>query len=123
MEQAVIIKTDGSKSVVEFDSTTSYDTLSKAVGGWIECVTLRDELDMWVNEEGKLIGLPQNPIATALFADSFGTSDVIMGDVIITCGTDQEGETLGLGEAQIEYLMAFNSRVWTMEAFMRDSFA
>ena len=123
MEQAVIIKTDGTKSVVEFDSTTSYDTLSKAVGGWIECVTLRDELDMWVNEEGKLIGLPQNPIATALFADSFGTSDVIMGDVIITCGTDQEGETLGLGEAQIEYLMAFNSRVWTMEAFMRDSFA
>ncbi|CAB4129738.1 Protein of unknown function DUF3846 [uncultured Caudovirales phage] len=121
--KAVIIHTNGSKSVVEFNEETEYDVLSGAVGGYIERVTMRNEVDMWVNEEGKLNGLPQNPIATAIWQDSYGNTDVIVGDVIFTCDSDTEGNILGLSEAQIEELLAYNSRLWTMESFVRDSFA
>jgi len=111
-QKAVIIKTDGTKSVVDFNEETSYAMLSGAVGGWIECVSMRNELDMWVNEEGKLTGLPQNPIATAIWADSYGTTDVILGDVVFTCGTDNEGNTLGLGQNQIDDLMAYDREMF-----------
>jgi hypothetical protein len=54
---------------------------------------------MWCNEEGKLIGLPFNPLATDLWEESFGKTDLIKGNVIFTGGTDDEGSTLGLDEA------------------------
>lgn len=114
MAKAVIIKTDGTKSVAEFEVGGSYDLLSETVGGLIECVTLRDKdfCDMWVNENGKFSGLEQNPIATALWVDMYGTTDVIMGDVIITGGTDEEGETLGLSEPLVEFFMKYDREVW-----------
>jgi hypothetical protein len=114
MHKAVIIKATGEKSVVEFNESTAYATLSGAVGGWIECVGLENGLDLWVNEEGKLTGLPQNPVATALWADSYGMTDVIMGDVIITSGTDNEGNTLGLNEEQVDELMDYTRELFLL---------
>jgi len=106
--KAVIIKTDGSKEVVEFTNETSYNMLSGAVGGWIQCVPL-GELDLWVNEEGKLDGLEHNPIATALWIDTYGNTDRIVGNAVFTSGTDDEGNTLGLSEEQIAYLMNYTA--------------
>lgn len=80
----------------EGDSQLS--VLQNAVGGLIEAVDLGDSLTMWVNEEGKLNGLPINAIATLLWEKHFGFTDVIVGDVIFTGGTGDEGETLGLNE-------------------------
>jgi hypothetical protein len=102
--KAYIINTDGTGGVVEFDKHNSFDTLSGAVGGWIECVALSDDLDMWVNEEGKLVGLPVNVIGTRMWRAAFGPTDVIVGNVIFTGGVDDEGETLGLSERSIERL-------------------
>ena len=110
--KAVIITTDGTKSVVEFNERTSYETLSKAVGGYIECVSMRNGLDMWCNEEGKLTGLPQNPTATAIWNDSYGDTDVIVGNVIFTFGVDEDGNTLGLSDEQIKELMEYDRQVW-----------
>jgi hypothetical protein len=112
--KAVIIKTDGSKSVAEFNNDTCYDLLRTTVGGLIECITLRNVefCDMWVNEEGKLTGLAQNPTATALWVDMYGTSDVIMGDVIITGGSDDEGETLGLTDSLVDYFLQYNREIF-----------
>ena len=60
---------------------------------------------MWVNEEGKMDGLPYNNIASRLFDKVFGVFvDEIVGDVIISGGTDDDGETLGLTDDQIEKL-------------------
>ena len=78
--------------------------LQDAVGGYIEAVDLADNLTMWVNEEGKLNGLPINPMATMLWEKHFGFTDVIVGDVIFTGGTGSEGETLGLSEETAEEL-------------------
>jgi len=122
MEKALIIKTDGTKLVVTFDEESSYKLLSEAVGGYIERVQMKSGIDIWVNEEGKLIGLPQNPIGTALWADSYGTTDIIVGNIIITSGADDEGNTLGLSDEQVTELMAYDRKLWTLEAFTLDSF-
>jgi hypothetical protein len=104
--KAYIVKVDGSREVVEFEKGESYDVLSKAVGGYIECVRLADNLDMWVNEEGKLVGLPVNEYGTLFYQEIHGATDIICGDVIFTGGADDEGETLGLSDDEIAGLGA-----------------
>lgn len=110
MKKAVIINTDGVKELVEFDNDTSYKTISTAVGGLIECINLprSHAIEMWVNEEGKLNGLEQNPIATALWIDNYGETDVTVGNVIITGGTDGAGYTLGLNDDQLAFVMGYD---------------
>ena len=56
----VVIKEPGQEPRVEplFDNTL--DAFQKAVGGWIEAVTINDDLVIICNEEGKLRGLPFN---------------------------------------------------------------
>ena len=56
----VVIKEPGQAPRVEplFDNTL--DAFKEAVGGWIECVTIADDLVIICNEEGKLRGLPFN---------------------------------------------------------------
>ena len=65
------------------------DVLQGAVGGWIECVWLGEagfpDLDMFVNEEGKLHGLSFNVVASALSeilaqGDCLCTADPIGND-------------------------------------------
>ena len=108
--KAVVIKTTKDKSVVEFENSTCYETLKTAVGGWIERVSLGDT-ELWVNEEGKLIGLEQNPIGTALWVEAYGFNDYIAGDIIITGGADDEGNTLGLSDEQVEYYLNYDHEI------------
>lgn len=109
--KAVTIATDGTKAVVDFDKGNSYELLRSAVDGWIECVSLSPTADMWINEEGKINRLPQNPTATGLWVDLYGYTDVIMGNVVITGGADEEGETLGLTDEQVDYYMSYQRNV------------
>lgn len=104
--KALVIRTDNSKEVVEFTNETSYKTLSGAVGGYIECVYLHNRnLDLWINEEGKIIGLPVNPTATGFWMEMYGLTDMIMGDVIITGTADDEGYTTGLTDEEVNQLL------------------
>jgi hypothetical protein len=105
--KALVFKTNNTL-VVEQDTNefVSYETLSRAVGGMIEAVTLPNGLTLWVNEEGKMDGLPVNDYATRLFASAFGAGiDIIVGDAIVTGGADDEGETLGLTDEQLKSLV------------------
>jgi len=103
MRNALVIGTDSSVSFADLDAPEgSYKVLSNAVGGWIECVAISDDLTMWCNEEGKLDGLPVNDIATKIFQNRFGAVDVIMGNVVLTGGADDEGDDLGLTEEQVQ---------------------
>ena len=123
MAKAVIIKASGTKELVEFEVGQSYELLSGAVGGYVEVVALPTRrADLWLNEEGKLNNLPYNPIATSLFHDEHHTGDFIVGNVIITGGVDDEGETLGLDDEQVTALMGYDQKLWTLGAFNRDSF-
>lgn len=66
---------------------------------------------MLCNEEGKINGLEQNPIATALYHSNHGPHDVIVGDVLFINGLNLDGDYLSLTDKQIEELMAFESRI------------
>ena len=109
-QKAVIISTDGKKSVVEFEFGKSYELLSNAVGGMIECVSLKDA-DLWCNENGIAEGLELNMIASAIYSEAFNASNPILGNVIITGSVDEEGETLGLTDKQVAYWLEYNKKV------------
>ena len=109
-QKAVIISTEGHKSVVEFEFGKSYQLLSDAVGGMIECVSLKDA-DLWCNENGIAEGLELNMIASAIYSDAFNASNPILGNVIITGSVDAEGETLGLTDEQVDHWLEYNKKV------------
>lgn len=96
---ALILTSEGELKKVD---SLDYPTLSGAVGGLIEAVTLDGDITLWCNEEGKILGLPYNDKATLLWEKTFGATDLIMGDVILTGGNDEEGETLPLSDSQLE---------------------
>jgi hypothetical protein len=112
MEKALIIKTDGTKEVSLFTEGTFLELAYATVGGWIQPVRLETKgIDLYLNEEGKLDGLPQNPIATALWSEDYGLTDYIVGNVIITGGVNSEGETVGLTDGQLETLMDYTRQI------------
>jgi len=105
--KGLIIRTTGEIEFADFEAGNSYDTIKDAVGGWIECVHLPSlGADLWVNEEGKLIGLPINAYGTKLWAKEYGRTDIIVGDIIITGGADEEGDTLGITPTQLAGVLA-----------------
>jgi hypothetical protein len=103
MAKALVITTAGTHEVIE---DISLETLQAKVGGWVQAIDLDEVVTLWVNEEGKLNRLPVNSFATALWSVVFGEgTDIIVGDIVLTGGTDEEGETLGLEEDFIEELV------------------
>ena len=109
-QKAVVISTEGHKGVVEFEFGKSYELLSNAVGGMIECVGLKDA-DLWCNENGIAEGLELNMIASAIYSEAFNASNPILGNVIITGSVDDEGETLGLTDEQVAYWLGYDKKV------------
>lgn len=105
------ITTDG--NVQELDSI-SLAVLQESVGGYVQAIDLRDDVTMWCNEEGKLEGLPHNPVGQALWAQAFGATDYIVGNVVFTGGADKDGETLPLSEER-----ASEIRAVVLEHFIR----
>jgi hypothetical protein len=100
MEKVLTITTDNAVEVREVPSV-EYETLYEAVNGLVELVTINEDIDMWLNEDGKVNGLEPNVLATLLFNKVFPNKDIIMGDIIITGGADDEGNTVGLSDASI----------------------
>lgn len=92
MIKAAHIRTDGTHSFFEYDpfDASSLEQLQQRVGGWIEAAPVFDRrLTMYCNEEGKILGLPINRLATILLQPD--AHDVIAGDVVLVGGADAEG--------------------------------
>ncbi len=105
---AITLNAEGEAKEVELtEGESQLDKLQEAVGGLVQAVDFTPNLTIWVNEEGKLIGLPINPMATFLWERYFGLTDFICGNVIFTGGTGEEGETLGLNEETAKELRQF----------------
>lgn len=103
MRKAVVIGFDESIEVLDLDAPQgSLKVLQDAVDGWVQVVDLAPTLSIWVNEEGKMNGMPYNGIATAIYQDRFGAVDIIVGNAVLTGGTDRKGETIGLTDEQVE---------------------
>jgi hypothetical protein len=88
--KAILIKVDCQPEIIETNGTLA--ELSAAVGGYIEIVSLSEDAHAYVNEEGKLLGLPINDAATAIFQRNNGPVDVICGNMIILGSFADDGE-------------------------------
>tara|TARA_R100001224_G_scaffold10076_1_gene5177 strand:+ start:254 stop:592 length:339 start_codon:yes stop_codon:yes gene_type:complete len=78
------------KLITDKKDEPDYKAVSKFVGGMVECVQFPNGDLLLLNEEGKLMGLPLNPEATALWRSHFpkelfpiGWDDVVVGPAIV----------------------------------------
>lgn len=101
----LIIEATGKMRREPFDAKDSLTQLQKAVGGHTErlpTVLMRGK-DCFINEEGKLIGLPLNTVLTNHYNQTRRNCDWVVGNGVFAAH-DGEGETIGLTEAQCEDL-------------------
>lgn len=105
MKEAIALYADGeiSRFVMPEDELT---TLQQIVGGWVQCVPLADNLTLWCNDEGKLMGLPHNPLAQHIWNRFVGgETDFIVGNVVLFGDADENGDSLGLSKPLANLIM------------------
>ena len=78
------------KMIVNKKDEPDYKAVSKFVGGMVEAITFPNGDLLLLNEEGKLMGLPLNEKATALWRKHFtkethlfGYDDVVVGPAMV----------------------------------------
>ena len=83
-------KAEQFKLITDKKDEPDYKAVSKFVGGMVECVQFPNGDLLLLNEEGKLMGLPLNPEATALWRShftkdkyAFGHDDFVVGPAIV----------------------------------------
>lgn len=88
--------------VEEFDGDG--DALRAVLGGLLEAAPADESVTVWVNEEGKLDGLPVNRLAMDVWVRwdvhrcILHGRDWLAGNVVVTGGTSPSGRTLDLPE-------------------------
>ena len=89
--------TDNDIDVIEVEEGKTGNAIRDAVGGLYDCIHIPSlGVDMWINDEGKLEGLPINANGTALWVSQYGMTDIIVGNIVVTGGVDEQGNTLGI---------------------------
>jgi|SRR5664279_1245500 len=104
---ALSIALDGAVSHCDWDPDVAIlERLQLAVDGDVDVVSLTADLDMWVNDEGIVRGMPINVVASFIAREFLGErfAQPYFGPVVFTGGVDDEGETLALASAQIAML-------------------
>ena len=92
--RCILLKVFEQPKVIEIENNLS--TLQKYVGGLIDIVELEDDVDIIINDEGKLLSLSPN-----LVLYEFG--DIIVGDFLVV--GQENGETISLSEEKIKKYM------------------
>jgi len=82
--EAVVLETDGTVYKIDLPKEDSLSILQDTVGGLIDVVRGENFVG-YVNDEGLLIGLTQNIIASALFGR------LLVGNVVIVGALDENG--------------------------------
>lgn len=85
MIQTMKISSDDKIKSVEPDNSKKFtlEEMQAAVNGLVEIVDLvGHKAFMLINEEGKILSLPPNYIATLIYREEFGSGEVV-GDVLI----------------------------------------
>jgi len=105
MKAVIIPANEAEVAYVENVERIDYPFLTKRVGGMIEVVSFQDDAaSIYLNEEGKLEGLPGNRRATYLAKRHGAISmlDYIAGDAVVVGPVDDEGNETGLEQEQID---------------------
>lgn len=97
--RAVTVTVDGHAEVVHWPRSGDASVLrhlQTAVGGNVDVVSLHPDIDMWVNDEGLVMNMPINTLATNVAAMFGLTHQPYHGPAVFTGGIDGDGETLPL---------------------------
>lgn len=109
---AAIIPADNGKPI-RFEDIEPGEALDGLVGGDFQLVGLRAySMNMYLNENGKLEGLPTNLRATVLcnWAEAIRADDYINGDAVLLGPIDDDkGEDTGLADVQRSWLEQFDA--------------
>lgn len=103
--KGIVVTTDLNVRIEEFGDPL-YKTVGTAVGGYIEHVKparLRHPYCMIVNEEGRLLDLPLNPIGSFFYGtDQHG--EPIAGNIVVMKDGYRDGERdiVGLNDVEAE---------------------
>lgn len=85
MANALVITAEGSLYQTDIPSESGHTVIHEIVGGWFDAVR-HESLVGYVHDEGLLIGLPVNVVASALF------SRPLVGDCVIVGALNERGE-------------------------------
>lgn len=100
MKKAIVIHPNGVLEVMNIDPTTELSQLQHSVGGYIEAVYPNAKTTLWCNEEGARLGLPNNRVASQLWARlQPPAAGVLRGTVVVTGGSDGRGDSLSIDAA------------------------
>lgn len=108
----IVVKEPGKPAEIRTVEKLDYETIKTLVEGWIELVRVPvpdgTTLDMYLNEEGKLMGLPHN----FYFPPEVGTLplDNAVGTVFL-CSATEEGENVGLTDEQVQMAVEWFNNV------------
>ena len=109
--------------IVDFTSATLLDQLQSFTGGYVsrhDITIPRDMiipyskygvLDLWANEEGKLLSMYVNKLGTYLLQVGQRTSDFLVGTIVITGGITKAGCTRGLTSTKVDWLFEMAERI------------
>lgn len=119
----LVLPAGGEPSLVDLpaEQTLAGALIRDTVKGWLEAVYLRDAV-LYLNEEGKMAGLPANLAATRLLATTRGfdaarvsrcsieqllllLGDLVVGDAVVV-GNDGSPDTVGLNPETLTALQA-----------------
>jgi hypothetical protein len=97
MSHTIIVKRVGQEPTVESRDEITLEVMKEIVGGHIELLRLPHGIDLWLNEEGKLIDLEPNIVLG---------QEIVVGDIFLS-GSTPDGYTIGLTEIQEKVGLAF----------------
>jgi hypothetical protein len=108
MRKAIMIDPN-TDTVTEVGLRPTLEALQAAVGGKVQALRSESGLTtLWVNEDGKVLRLAPNRVATALWwaldPEAAGW-DILHGPVVVTGGVGRDGEDL---DVHAEALTALN---------------
>ena len=90
MKEEIKLKASEFKIIEDSKDEPNLKEAQKFVGGYVEGITFPNGDYLIINEEGKLMGLPLNPEATALWRATFtkdkyafGYDDFVVGPAIL----------------------------------------
>ena len=108
--RVVTLLLDGTVNWVDLGfSAEIYPFLSQTVGGYIEAVPLETNCTMYINEEGKLRGLPINYVANLLahkLNSGLREYDYIVGNAVICGPLDGAGYDTSMTEQEYATIVA-----------------
>lgn len=110
MKYAVVKATDE----IEFHEVNDPNLINfqEHVKGYIQALVVRysnlPPITMYINEEGKLIGLARNPIADGFMRGNLLPGDFIVGNAVLIGPPDRDGNDTELPPEWVKYLETLN---------------